>query len=201
MAAFRALYETAAAQQQQQQQQQEGSAGAGAGLGASWGEHLRLAVARRCREILAAMPTPLPEDLRRLAAWEAQTGDTQHRWAEAAAHYGPRIEAFEARHGPLQAAAVAAAAPAQPAGGDDAAAPGGGSSPALLDAGADAALAQLLLQAAPRQAGSQEPAAAAAEGSSGGSSSGGSSGGSMLPLLFRAYKKLVLWDAVLLAED
>lgn len=196
MAAFRALYEAvaaSAAQQPQQEQQQQGSDSSSAGLmtslGTSWGEHLRMALARRCRQILAGMPTPLADDLQRLAAWEAQAGDAQHRWAEALAHYGPRIEAFESRHGPLQAASA-------PAGGAEQAALGG-DGPQLLDAGADAALAQLLLQAAPQQ----QAAAAAAADDGGSGSSGGSGGGSMLPIVFRAYKKLVLWDAVLLAED
>lgn len=199
MAAFRALYETVAAATAQERQQQQkggisdGSDGSGsltAGLGASWTEHLRWTVARRCTEILAGMPTPLQDDLQHLAAWEAQTGQAQHCWGPAQQHYAPAVAAYEAQHGSLQAVAAAGAGQEAPSG------------ESLLDAGAaagaDAAFARMLLQ----QGRQQQQAAAAGEATGAAASPGErQQGSSVLPLLYRALKKTVLWDAVLLSAD
>lgn len=177
LAAFRALYETAAA-------------GGVAGLDASWSQHLRGAVARRCREILAGMPSPLLDDLAELAAWEQQSGQEPHGWASAQRHYAAGVEAYEARHGSMLAAAQTSPAAAD-------AASSSGDAP-LLDAGADAALAQVLLA----QAQAQSAAAGAAGRSEGRQASSGDDGDvSTLPLIYRCYKKLILADAILLSAE
>ena len=149
---------------------------------------MQLALAARCQEVLQAMPTPLLEDLRRLAAWEQLAGEAPHRWAEAQQHYSAAVAAHEAQHGGPASAASAA--------GVEGASGGSGAAPAVLDAGADAALAQLLLQQAQAQ---EAPSASDGEGDDGSSAAAG--GSSMLPIIYRAYKKMALWDAVLLADQ
>ena len=218
LAAFRSLYEAAApalAQQQQQASSSGGGSGSSSGgggstaqLGSSWPQHLRRAVARRSQEVLAGMPTPLLQDLEQLAGWERQSGDAPHSWGAAQAHYSATIAAYEARCGSLLGAAAGTAAGSGSAAAVDAGAAAlaeGGSTneQPLLDAGAagqDAALAALLLQQA-RQA---EQAQGAAPGGSTqqpeSGSGGGSGGGSILPMIYRAYKKLILTDAILLAD-
>lgn len=200
LAAFRALHAeaaVAAAQAQAQQaagsQQEKQGQGGGGALGATWEQHLRLALVRRCREILASMPTPLLDDLRRLAAWEQASGQAQHCWAQALQHYSPALAAWEAKHGSL----AAGAPPASAGGAGEQAGSGGdvgsGSAAPVLDAGAageDAALARLLLQQAQAQS---EAEAVQEEGAAGG-------GPSILPVIYRCYKKLVLADAILLSS-
>ncbi len=204
LAAYRSLYEAAAAAlQQQQQEQQQQQASSAAQLGDSWPQHARRAVARRSQEILAGMRTPLLHDLERLAAWERQSGDAPHGWGAAQAHYSAAVAAYEARCGSLVGAAAAAGAGTAGTGAEAAPVASSSGEP-LLDAGAaagqDAALAALLLQQA-RQAQQQQQqqqhgaaaSSAVQQGASGGS-------GSMLPVIYRAYKKLILIDAVLLAD-
>lgn len=196
LAAYRTLYDAAcAAGLQQQQAGQEGSQGQQQpALGGSWGQHVQLAVAARCLEILQSMPTPLATDLDRLAAWEQQAGDAPHRWAEAQAHYSAAVAAHEARHGGLQIA-PAAAQPAPAVEGGSGRIESASAEPALLDAGTDVALAQLLLQ----QAQGQAPSGDGGEGNGSAGTADGRS--SMLPFMYRAYKKMALWDAVLLADQ
>lgn len=199
LAAYRCLFEAAAPALQQQQ----ASGGSAAGLGDSWAQHLQQAVARRSQQVLASMPTPLLEDLQQLAAWEQLSGDAPHCWAAALRHYSAAIAAYEAGYGSLLGAAAAGAnASAAPAGGCSGSSSSGGGQP-LLDAGAsagkDAALAQLLLQQARQQEGEEGLRALRIWG--GQPESSGSGGSSiMLPVVYRAYKKLILADAILLAD-
>lgn len=206
LAAYRSLYETAAAalqqQQQEQQRQQDQPASSAAQLGDSWPQHARRAVARRSQEILAGMRTPLLHDLERLAAWERHSGDAPHGWGAAQAHYSAAVAAYEAQCGSLVGAAAAAGAGTAGTGAEAAPVASSSGEP-LLDAGAaagqDAALAALLLQQArqAQQQQQQEQGAAASSAMQQGASSGS---GSMLPVIYRAYKKLVLTDAILLAD-
>ena len=247
LAAYRSMYETAAllAARQQQQQSEEGGADTGsdsptaaqavaAELGSSWQEHLRLAVARRSREMLHSMPTPLLTDLQQLAAWERESGQEQHGWAAAQRYYAAAVGAYEAAQQAGLAAAGSSSGGSSSADGAlvDAGAAGedvawaqmllqqgqrqqggdwqeaagvdllpdserstggdAGTAPLLLDAGAvgaDLALAQALLQEGRQQ---QEGSPGMAEGEAQPGSS------STLPVIYRCYKKQILWDAVLL---
>lgn len=193
LAAFRSLYEIVRA-----------SGLPEAGLGASWAEHARAAVARRSREVLASMPTPLPADLQTLAAWEAQAGQAEHCWAAAAQHYTAAVEAYEARHGSVAQQAAAPSPASQPVDAGTASSSSSSSSgdaAPMLDAGADAAFAQLLLQHAAQQQLQAAAGDADEPDTADGASSGSRSASSILPIMYRAYKKQILWDAVLLAED
>lgn len=207
LAAYRSLYEVAAPALQQQQQQGGGSSSSStAPLGSSWAQHLRQAVARRSQEVLAGMPTPLLQDLERLAAWERQSGDAPHSWGAALAHYSAAVAEYEAQRGSLLGAAAAAGSASAAGAANDAeaqSAASGSSGGPLLDAGAatgeDAALAALLLrQARQAEQGQQEQGGAPGGGEQQQAQSGGS--GSILPVVYRAYKKLVLADAILLAD-
>ncbi|PRW44382.1 Histone-lysine N-methyltransferase setd3 [Chlorella sorokiniana] len=230
LAAFRSLYEAAAPALQQQQQGSSSSSSSNASsssssssnassssssssnasssssspapLGGSWLEHLRRAVARRCQEVLAGMATPLLQDLERLAAWERHSGDAPHSWAAALTHYAAAIAAYEARCGGLLGAAAASGGSAAGASAEMAAVASSSGQP-LLDAGAaggqDAALAALLLQQA-RQAEQEQHKGSAASGGSELQSESSTSGTSILPVIYRAYKKLILADAILLAD-
>lgn len=202
LAAYRTLYESAAAAGQPARQEAGGGGGV-ADLGSGWQQHMRIAVGLRCRELLRGMPTPLLQDLRRLADWEQQAGDQQHCWGAAQQHYAAAVEAFERQHGSMLGEGLGKAAGHAADSGTAAAAPGGsssngGSSEApLLDAGAaagsGAALAQMLLQQA---AAGEQPG----DGEAGGVAEPGG-GASILPVQFRAYKKMILTDAVLLSAE
>ena len=212
LAAFRSLYEAAAPALAQLQQASSSSSSSGGGgstaqLGSSWPQHLRRAVARRSQEVLAGMPTSVLQDLEQLAGWEWQSGDAPHSWGPAQAHYSATIAAYETQCGSLVGAAAAAVAGSGSATAVDAGAAAlaeGGSTneQPLLDAGAagqDAALAALLLQQARQaeQAQGAAPSGSTQQPESSGSSSGS---GSILPVIYRAYKKLILTDAILLAD-
>lgn len=221
LAAYRCLFEAAAAAAAAGAAagQQQGQQGQVLGLGSNWGQHLRLAVAARCRQILQGMPSPLLSDLDRLAGWEQSSGAEPHCWAASQQHYAAAIGAYEARHGSLHsagsdggagsapaAAAAAGSAFSDSSRGSSSSSDSSGSSAGLLDAGSDAALAQLLLQQARAQEGQgagrdSSTGSIAASSSPDGSSSTGPDSGSILPLLFRCYKKQVLWDAVLLGSE
>ena len=246
LAAYRSMYETAAVLAARQKQQEEGGgadacsdspAATEADLGTSWQQHLRLAVARRSRELLRGMPTPLLTDLQQLAAWEQESGQEQHGWAAAQRYYAAAVGAYEAAQpadwgavdsssgGSADGGLVDAGAAGddvawaqmllqqgqqqQQQGGDWQEAPGGdllpdsegstggdaGTAPLLLDAGAvgaDLELAQALLQEGRQQQ----------EGSSGadGVVAQPGSSSSIQPLIYRCYKKQILWDAVLLPD-
>jgi hypothetical protein len=245
LAAYRSMYETAAVLAARQKQQAEEGSGADAGsdspaavaeLGASWQQHLRLAVARRARELLRSMRTPLLADLQRLAAWEQESGQEQHSWAAAQRYYAAAVGVYEAaQHADLGAANSTSSSSSaagglldagaagkdvawaqmllqqgqQQQGGDWQEAAGGGlladseastgsgagAAPLLLDAGAvgaDLELAQALLQEGRQQ---QE----SSQGSDGLNAQPGSSS-SILPVIYRCYKKQILWDAVLLPD-
>ena len=147
-----------------------------------WQAHLRDAVRRRARQMLGGLATPLAADLERLAAWEVESGDSAHGWVAAQQAYGPAVAAWERKHGSL--APLEAPPQEQP----------------LLDAGAgggaDAALlAQLLQHGLPSGGGGGAAEASESEQRAAGS------GGSVLPLLYRSYKKLILWDVLLLGPD
>jgi hypothetical protein len=189
VAATRALYEQA---------RSSGSSGSGVGsqLGSSWERHLRVAVGRRCQELLSGLPTPLVQDLERLAEWEQQTGQEEHGWAAALAHYEKAVEAHEVHHGSVQQdvqQSPGATAAAAEEGSDSSSS--SSNPPGLIDAGAAAAenaeLAQLLLQQL-----SPASASSVAEGRS-----GAVGAASILPVAYRVYKKIVLWDAILLAAE
>lgn len=191
LAAYRTLFEAAASQQQQQQE--EPAAGTAARLGRDWQQHMRLAVARRSRELLKEMPTPLLQDLEQLAAEDTEQQQA-HCWADVLKSYAAAVAAFEAEHGSLldceeneRDTSAAAAGSAGP----DAATSSGStiSEPALPDAGVDAEFARLLLQHAASDATALAPAAEERAGV-------GSS--CILPVTYRAYKKMILTDAVLL---
>jgi hypothetical protein len=244
LAAYRSMYETAAVLAARQKQQEEGGADACsdspaatvADLGTSWQQHLRLAVARRSRELLRGMPTPLLTDLQQLAAWEQESGQEQHGWAAAQRYYAAAVGAYEAAQPADWGAADSSSGSAdgglldagaagddvawaqmllqqgqQQQGGDWQEAPGGdllpdsagsagsdaGTAPLLLDAGAvgaDLELAQALLQGGRQQQ----------EGSSGAdgvvAQPGSSSSSGIQSLIYRCYKKQILWDAVLLPD-
>ncbi len=199
IAAYRTLYECAVAAGQPVQQ--AGGSGSGvADLGSSWQHHMRIAVGLRCRELLRGMATPLLDDLQRLTAWEQQTGELQHCWAAAQQHYSAAVAAFERQHGSVLGesgssavnAAIAKAAPSSSSSSSEA---------PLVDAGAaageDAALARTLL----RQAAASAQAAKGETDGGAGSNNGGSGGASILPVQFRAYKKMILTDAILLSAE
>jgi hypothetical protein len=174
-----------------------GGCGAAAALGGDWRRHVQAAVGRRAVELLRGMPTPLLSDLERLAAWEQETGQQQHGWEAVRGHYAAALTAYEARHGSLLGEAGES--------GERNTAQAAADTSPLLDAGAaDADLARLLLQQAPAAA-RQASGGATAEEDSGGADDGGSVGGgtagSILPVLYRCYKKLILADAVLLSAD
>lgn len=223
LAAYRSLYETAtpavaaaslaaaAAADATQEQAQPAGPAAASSLGSSWEQHMRKAVGLRCQELLLSMPTPLLQDLQHLAALEQQTGEQQHCWSAAQQHYAAAVAAYEAQHGSLQAEGSASSgeAGASSAGGPDtpdavmnpssSSGSDAGAAP-LIDAGADPALAQLLLA----QAKQQQAAAAAGNEQADGSSNTNSSSpgsGSSLPLQYRCYKKMTLWDALLLSAQ
>lgn len=206
LAAFRSLHEAAssaasgtAASPPPGGSQEAGSGGCGAAaaLGGDWRRHVQAAVGRRAVELLRGMPTPLLSDLERLAAWEQETGQQQHGWEAVRGHYAAALTAYEARHGSLLGEAGES--------GERNTAQAAADTAPLLDAGAaDADLARLLLQQAPAAA-RQASGGATAEEDSGGADDGGSVGGgtagSILPVLYRCYKKLILADAVLLSAD
>lgn len=149
-------------------------------------------VAARCRQLLAGMPTSLLADLEQLAAWEAGGGEEKgHCFTAALQHYQLEIEAYCDRAGtsleaPFGAMAVTGEAPA--------AAAEEGAAAAVVDAGAaaDVALLELLRTAGGQVPGEGAAAAAVEEGR-------GAGQGSMLPVIYRAYKKMITWDAVLAA--
>eukprot|EP00887_Chlorella_sp_A99_P005016 scaffold4.g5016.t1 len=160
--------------------------------GVDWREHARDAVRRRAREVLATMPTPLADNLAALARWEAASGGAQHGWGAALRHYGPLLAACEGKSmGRTGGGDVDAAGPAAFVG-------------QLVDAGAAAQTdAALLASLRLAQAAAGDGAGGGAEGAAaeqGQQATGGGDGGgrSMLPVMYRAYKKLILWDAVLL---
>lgn len=197
LAAYRSLYEAAVAAGLPQEQQPAGLEGRQGQpqpvLGDSWSRHVQLAVAARCREILQRMPTPLLADLERLAEWERRGGEAPHRWTEAQRHYAAAVAAHEARHGGLHSVVTEEAPPSAVEGSSSNGV--GAGVPNLLDAGADATLARLLLQ----QAQTQQPSGGGAADDGGSSAAAGSA--SVLPLVYRAYKKMTLWDGMLLADQ
>lgn len=168
-------------------------------------------VALRCRELLGGMGTSLLDDLEALAAWEQANSasvpeSVQHGFAAMLQQYRSDIEAYCAQEGtpladPFGSGAAAAAAEG-----------GGVLSSGLVDAGAaavvDAGAEQLLSLL--REMAAAVPAEAVPEGTLGDSSAAGAAVAeqeeqqqeqepSMLPVVYRAYKKQILWDAILAA--
>jgi len=150
--------------------------------------HVQEAVAARSAEILRSMHSTcqvaLIEDLRELAAWEERDGSAQHVFVQALRHYEPLIACSE----------VAAFVHSVSTGERKIAMKETSEADVVVDAGASAddELYRLL-----RQTG----------GSAGGLEGGDdvkcmeepSSGPSMLSVIYRAYKCMILWDAVLAA--
>lgn len=158
-------------------------------LRADWAAHMRAAVARRAAEVLHGMPTPLLADLQALAAWELAGGAAQHGWRATLQHYGPLLERHASRvasHGSSADSAGCGSEEQQQQQQQHA---------ILVDSGASTDELATLLGGLP---GPQQLEPSAQRQQAQGDSERQQQQPSMLPIIFRAYKKLILWDALLL---
>ncbi|GAB4820987.1 hypothetical protein N2152v2_008033 [Parachlorella kessleri] len=181
-------------------------------------------VATRCQEMLASMPTQLLQDLERLAGWEQEAGGT-HGFDSMLQHYRTEIEAYSAGQGGSADSPFGGAADSSTEGLRST--PAADSVSSLSDAAAspcehgpvvDAGLGSLSgedegLLGLLRQLATSTIEAAPADAEVNPEVNQAAAGGwaaepaeqvppqqrSMLPVIYRAYKKMILWDAILAA--